>query len=71
MSWWVKIDWSTDHQIILQRSRPNESWNGPFDTFTQARAFVVKSGVLYAKTIMGRTAYWRTASKYELMGYEG
>lgn len=66
MKWWVIINWGLDHAIVQEPERPVDG-DGPYDTFTEARAYVVESGVAYARRINDRTRWWRTASKAEIL----
>lgn len=71
MKWWVLMDWADAHMVRFADELPGMEWEGPFDTFTEMKDEIIRSGVYEAANITGQVREWRAKTKGEALDMSG
>ncbi len=63
--WWVHMDWAGAHRV--RTAGPGitfyEEFDGPFDSFSEMKKYVIDAGVTEAAAITNQTREWRQMRK--------
>ncbi len=71
MKWWVLMDWADAHMVRVADELPGIEWNGPFNTFTEMKTFIIEAGVLETENLNNQVREWRAKTKGEALDMSG